>query len=178
MDELSEALATDEHDRTRAQQVMAEQHARITELSELLAKAASGADGWKARARELAGVGGPSAPESVNGAYEIETDEVRDQLLLGMWEAIDTWEGYEGKTVRERLTGCVFSILAGLDGAGDFPQCIVAPNPHPDDREYRQSEGMDWYPENHEIEDQVRANMGGTLHDAFYPTGRRHGYCE
>jgi hypothetical protein len=103
-------------------------------------------------------------------------DEIREHFLEGVWSCIESWDGYEGKTQRERLQGLAFSIMAGLDGAGDFPSCIVAPCPHPTDRAYHQQEGTNWYPENHEA--QVEGDIGGTLHDNFYEVGRRRGYVK
>jgi hypothetical protein len=54
--------------------------------------------------------------------------------------------------------------MVALDGgAMALPGFIVAPNPHPSDKEYHISEGSDYYPENHELD--IKGDIAGGLHE-------------
>lgn len=92
--------------------------------------------------------------------------EFREALLEHVYDMVGEWESLPGKTVRARLEGLAHSMLAMLDGASiGVPKCIVAPDPHPEDRRYLRARGEDWWPENHDVP--VRADVGGTLHDGW-----------
>ena len=68
----------------------------------------------------------------------------------------------EPKTVRERCDGLAFSILNIFDGTTDLPAFDIVARPHPDDKEYDQSNGDDW------IEDGTVINDGCMLHEIYY----------
>jgi hypothetical protein len=94
---------------------------------------------------------------------EYTPDEVRDELMRTIWAAVSYWEKLPEKqvhTVRERLSGLAFSILATLDGCGAMPAFSVTPVPHESDKDYFQSQGENWYPTN-------EPDLG-MLHDFFY----------
>lgn len=103
---------------------------------------------------------------------EITADQVRDDFLSHMRTMVEYWvhadlSPDDRGDVRRRVEGMTFSILAALDGcAGNLPKFIVAPDPHPDDRQFRISEDEDWYPENHGLD--VKADISGGLHENFY----------
>lgn len=96
-------------------------------------------------------------------------EECREMLLDHLRRVAHYWATTNGpdgpKTVRERLDGLVFSFLVLLDGgSGDMPAFSIAPDPHPTDREYRQSEGENWWPEDGE-------DIGGSLHEQWCKGG-------
>lgn len=102
---------------------------------------------------------------------ELTEEEVRAALLDNIWGIIGYWEKVDGKdgpkTVRDRISGAVFSVLVTLDGGSmGLPKFIVAPDPHPDDREYHQDQGEDWFPENHDSD--VVCDLSGGLHELFH----------
>jgi hypothetical protein len=104
-------------------------------------------------------------------ARELTAEEVRERFLGHVRGLVDYWLRVEGRDERRRMEGLAFSVLAALDGDScDLPAFIVAPLPHADDREFRRDEGEDWFPENHAVAGQVRADIAGRLHEHFYPT--------
>lgn len=97
---------------------------------------------------------------------EYSTDEVREQFLRNVNDIVKFWHGVEDHTELEKLDGVAFSIMATLDGCAiGLPSFIVAPRPHETDKEFHQDEGSDWYPENHEVEDDVNCVISGCLHE-------------
>ena len=108
---------------------------------------------------------------------ELTTDEVREKFLKYVWTLIDYWESIDNPhddSVRGRISGMAFSLLSAIDGsAGAFPGFVLTPSPpgfnlapcpHPDDKEYRQNEGEDWFPENNR---EINCDIGGCLHELF-----------
>jgi hypothetical protein len=99
---------------------------------------------------------------------EKTVDEVRDEFLANVRDYVNFWE-YESsrKDSLSKLNGLAFSILALIDGeGGDSPGFILAPAPHPDDKQYNINQGHNYYPENHESD--IKCDIGGSLHDLFY----------
>lgn len=100
------------------------------------------------------------------------TDEVREKFLDRVWAMVNYWSREAtaaGGDVQGVMEGLAFSILSILDGGSlELPAFIVAPAPHPEDLEYHQGEGENWFPENHEIEERIAADIGGSLHELFY----------
>lgn len=102
---------------------------------------------------------------------EKTVEEVRKEFLDYVWSMIDYWAGEGGsnvdpdKPVRERLSGFAHSLLATLDGcAMALPGFVVAPCPHPDDKEFCIAEGEDWYPQAPELP----SDIAGGLHELLY----------
>jgi hypothetical protein len=114
---------------------------------------------------------------------ELTEDEVRSRFLehvVGMAEywASDRYVPAD-YSLEQRLDGLAFSILVAIDGeAGGLPGFILAPTPHPDDREFCQDEGENWYPQNHEAD--VKCDIAGALHELYHVTakGRRQPQVE
>ena len=104
--------------------------------------------------------------------HEYTEDEVREKFLKYVWTIIDYWEGRFDPIValypcRRKLEGLAFSMLVTLDGGSmELPGFIVAPDPHPEDKEFLQGKGENWYPENYEAD--VRCDIGGCLHELFH----------
>jgi hypothetical protein len=95
--------------------------------------------------------------------------EVRDALLDHIRAMMDYWRLLPDKSIKERMDGFAFSILAALDGSStNLPAFIVAPDPHKEDRDYDISRGKNWFPENHELA--VECDLGGSLHEFWHKT--------
>jgi len=108
---------------------------------------------------------------TILGPREFTTDEVREQVVNHVHVMVRYWAGLDGSnvpsesTVEERLDGLAFSILAMLDGSNlTLPRFIVAPDPHPSDRQFHVDNNECWYPEN--VAD-VRGDISGSLHEKF-----------
>ena len=97
---------------------------------------------------------------------ELNEDEVRENFLDNCYQIINYWENVDAISIHDRLFGVVFSILVSLDGESvNLPRFIVAPNPHPDYKEYNQIINKNWYPQNYKRI--VDCDIGGLLHDTF-----------
>ena len=105
---------------------------------------------------------------------ELKPEEVRDIFLDHVWAYIDFWANETRvESERDRLSGLAHSILALIDGSAAFvPGFILAPNPHQDDKSFNQENGENWYPENHELEDEIKADIAGSLHELLYRAPR------
>lgn len=94
-------------------------------------------------------------------------DEIAAELIEHIRELISFWESTETSSL-EKLNGLAFSILAALDGCSDgVPSFIVAPYAHPEDKQFHIENGTNYYPENHELEEFVKSDIGGSLHELF-----------
>lgn len=97
---------------------------------------------------------------------ELTTDEVRDHFLRYIWAMVDYWEQEtRAPTPRRKLSGLAHSILTAIDGcASGTPGFILAPCPHPDDKEFSRAEGENWFP----VAAEDEHDIGGSLHERFY----------
>ena len=110
--------------------------------------------------------------------HKMTEDEVRNRFLEAVRNIANEWahyelrtDRYEGETEAEwRCRGTAFSIMVLLDGGhGDMPGFVVAPSPHPDDKEFHKSEGDNWYPKSPE----VKCDIAGCLHELLNIHGNR-----
>ena len=94
-------------------------------------------------------------------------EEVRAKFLMNVWSILDYWKNESrAKTIDEKMEGFAFSFLVMLDGGnGAMPKFVVAPDPHPDDKAYHESEGVNYFPENHMSD--IKCDISGGLHDEF-----------
>ena len=93
--------------------------------------------------------------------------ETREMFLKHVWEIVEYWQALPGKTEKEKMAGEAFSILSMIDGCQvDICGFIVAPYPHPNDKEYRIEQGRNYFAENHMVD--VTSDIAGTLHELFY----------
>lgn len=101
---------------------------------------------------------------------EFTEEEVRGRVLDHIWGMIQYWYEEERRpSALEKMEGLAFSILVMLDGeSADLPGFLVAPVPHPDDKEFSKKEIQDWYPQNQEAERVVNCDIAGGLHDNFH----------
>lgn len=87
-------------------------------------------------------------------------DEMRGRFLRAVWGAILSWERESrAPSVREKLEGLAFSMLATIDGAtGMIPAFRLIPDPHKSDEAFSRSEGTNWW---------EPLDIGGALHEEF-----------
>lgn len=99
-------------------------------------------------------------------------EELREQVLDHIRGSVHYWATLDGKdapqTVADRLGGLAFSILTMLDGCTSLPGFIVAPLPHESDKDYHLDNKEKYYPENHHVENLIRGDIGGCLHELFH----------
>ena len=90
-------------------------------------------------------------------------EEVRQQFLEQIYQIKDFWEKESrNKSLKGKMEGCIFSILALMDGSsGGFPAVALIADPHPDDEEYYKSQGKNW------IEDGTPIGGDVELHDEW-----------
>ena len=104
----------------------------------------------------------------------LSADEVREQFLDHARAMVRYWANEKlghvpgsSEDILAHLNGVTFSLLAALDGCSvGLPSFIVAPEPHPDDRQYHIDNGENWYQENHEAN--IKCDISGVLHEHFY----------
>lgn len=105
--------------------------------------------------------------------------EMQDAFLAHLWMMTDYWATVQQpKTVRDRLEGLAFSILAMLDGTSmDLPAFSVYPDPHPEDKAFHQDQGSNWWPEE---SDEIGLHGGDCpqLHECWHTFGREKGYTK
>jgi hypothetical protein len=91
-------------------------------------------------------------------------EEVRQQFLEKIYEIKEFWqkESVTKDNLKDRMEGCIFSILALLDGSAiEFPAVSLIASPHSDDEEYHKSQGENW------IEDGTLIGGNVELHDEW-----------
>lgn len=88
------------------------------------------------------------------------SEEIREEFLLSVKDSVSLWGNCEGKSDLEKCEGVAFSILALIDGVGMMPALKLVVDPHPDDKEFLQKEGENWYEPGTVIND-------CSLHDEF-----------
>ncbi|KJB84717.1 hypothetical protein AZ66_29255 [Paenibacillus sp. E194] len=95
-------------------------------------------------------------------------DEIIAEVVEHIRELICFWES-TNKNSLDKLNGLAFSILAALDGSADaLPSFIIAPRPHPEDKQFNIKKGINYYPENHLLDEVIKADIAGELHENFY----------
>ena len=102
---------------------------------------------------------------------EYTEKEVRAAVLDHIWGMIAYWRDEERRpTVVGKMEGLAFSIMSMLDGSAvGLPNFIVAPDAHPDDKEYSKKHQEDWYPhQTGKTLDSIKCDIGGSLHDEFH----------
>lgn len=99
--------------------------------------------------------------------HELSVNETRRLFLQHIWKLIESSDRTQTSlSPRENLERLAFNILTALDGeAVGLPAWILAPLPHPDDREYHLNHDQNWYAEN--SSDTVKCNIAGELHELF-----------
>lgn len=104
-----------------------------------------------------------------SGSQEYSREQIEQILVNKIYDIIDYWNTLPNKTQKERMEGLAFSILSTLDGSSiELPAFIVAPCPHPDDKEYHIERGENYFPDNDNLVDLIKGDLGGVLHEIFY----------
>jgi len=91
-------------------------------------------------------------------------EEIQKEFYNQCFSTLDYWLEVD-RTERDKMEGFLFSIFSMLDGcSGALPGWIVAPDPHPTDKDYAVECGEETYwPENHEVK--IAGNLSGGLHE-------------
>jgi len=96
---------------------------------------------------------------------EYTENEVTERFLEHIWDYVRYWNGLDIDR-SDKLEGLAFSILTAIDGGSlGLPSFILAPSPHPDDKEFHQQNGERWFPENHNVN--ITCDIAGGLHELF-----------
>ncbi len=98
---------------------------------------------------------------------EYTKEEVREIFLNHVRMMVDYWDNQPNQSCKSRLDGLAFSILTDIDGfSGGCPAFILAPCPHPDDKEYNIDNGENYFPRTDEK--LINCDIAGELHDNYY----------
>ncbi len=89
-------------------------------------------------------------------------EEAKMEILNHIKNMADYWEtDVKNVSIRYRLHGIIFSILAMFDGEdGKLPTMDIVMSPHPDDEEWHKGNGDNWFPFGLTLED-------GDLHEIW-----------
>lgn len=97
---------------------------------------------------------------------EYTREEVEEDFLNHVWNIINYWKRESRASEEEKIEGVAHSILVALDGDTSLPKFILAPDPHPDDKQYNINQNEHFYPENYNSD--VKCDIAGSLHEKFY----------
>lgn len=100
---------------------------------------------------------------SDNNVLEYTQEEVRKIFMDKIKSIINYWNN-ESCNVKDKLEGLTHSILSVIDGSTDLPKFILAPDPHPTDKDYHISKSKRFFPENKSV---VSCDISGYLHEIF-----------
>lgn len=89
-------------------------------------------------------------------------DDVHDEFLASVRELCVYWSKVPADSDIRRCEGVAFSILTLIDGCSSMPAMDLVVRPHPEDKQYNQDNGDDWY------QDGMVFNDDCMLHDSFY----------
>ena len=96
-------------------------------------------------------------------------DEIRKIFIRQIWAELAWWEKESrAVTVREKLEGLAFSILATIDGDSAIPGFYMVPCVAPGDKAYYIENGENWYPESPQKDLEKLCDIGGNLHEVFH----------
>lgn len=90
-------------------------------------------------------------------------EEVQRMFLDHVYNLVAYWkEQAAAGLADDPVDGVAFSILSTLDGESSLPKFLVVADPHPEDREFRQREGSNWY---RPVHLPYEGDIAGTLHE-------------
>ena len=94
-------------------------------------------------------------------------DEVTKIFINKVRSIINYWHRDDSTSdVKDKLEGLAHSILCIIDGNTDLPKFILAPDPHPSDKEYHIKKGDKFFPENNESN--INCDISGCLHELLF----------
>lgn len=103
---------------------------------------------------------------------ELSKEQVQERFMNMVFAVVDArtadiHDAFVRKDAKRRILTTLFTIFAEVDGeSGSFqlPGFILAPAPHPRDKDYRGRHDSDWFPEfPAQIETEI-CDIAGTLH--------------
>ncbi len=90
-------------------------------------------------------------------------EEVREAFLSHIRALAPYWASVERDTVEEKISGALFSVLTLIDGSTlSLPAMDIVLRPHPEDKEFFEDNGENWFEDGMAINDDVH------LHEFFY----------
>ena len=91
-------------------------------------------------------------------------EEVREEFLATLRQLAFYWSQQSEHTAREMCDGVIFSVLNIFDGtAMGLPAMDIVLRPHPDDANFLENDGENWYEDGMAIND-----FDGLLHEIYY----------
>jgi len=108
--------------------------------------------------------------EEENTSEEYTIEKVQDHFLSTLKRAVQHTYRDGPENTLDKLELLAFCFLCMLDGVQDgVPAFIVAPFPHKDDKQFHIDYGENYYPENHEIIDDIKCDIAsdGDLHELY-----------
>lgn len=98
---------------------------------------------------------------------EYTDDEIREKFLSHIKKMCVYWDSMKEMSSTEKLDGLAFCFLTMLDGCTmDLPRFIVAPDPHPADKDSHIDNNERYYPDNNYSN--VNGNIAGCLHELMH----------
>lgn len=96
--------------------------------------------------------------------------EVIDEFLETIYSIKEYWEKESrAETTKAKLEGCIFSILAMIDGSNaNLPAMLISLDPHPSDKQFHKENNEDWFKPNQIINDEA------SLHNEWCRVRREH----
>ena len=96
---------------------------------------------------------------------EYNEEEVREMFIKKVNSLIEYWHK-ESRTpdTKDKLEGLAHSILVVIDGNNSsLPKFVLAPDPHPSDKQYHIDNRDNFFPENHASK--INCDISGCLHE-------------
>lgn len=101
-----------------------------------------------------------------NTPRQYTEEETSEKFLKTVWTILEYWHSLPKKTEQEKMSGAAFSILSMIDGCNvSLPKFILAPDPHPNDKDYYAESGRKHFAENFSAN--VSCDIAGSLHELF-----------
>lgn len=102
----------------------------------------------------------------------LSKEEMVDLVINMCWTYVNYWDELDDptKTTRDRIAGCVFSMLAMMDGSNvTIPGFMLIPMSTDEDVDYTERASERPWPSTDEIKDLLEQyDIGGALHDRFH----------
>lgn len=78
-------------------------------------------------------------------ARALTAEELTEQFLEHLHDAVDYWSNVQDQDTREKLNGLAFTILSTLDGCSvSLPAFDIVARPHENNKEYHTELGINY----------------------------------
>lgn len=99
---------------------------------------------------------------------ELTPTECRDRFITHVRSLIDFWasdrSACSGQPIGDQMAGLVHSILTAIDGSAvALPSFLLAPQPHPSDKDFHIERGEAYWPRAVLVDPGL--DIAGTLHE-------------